>query len=145
MTKGPDLCQKLSRHNNKAQNISLHTSRNGISCGISGSRCFRLLVVASAPEGYRTPLKGAEHEFHNDEKLLSRAFAFVFVGRDRSWTRQSVIRFRMSCTKSVSDMSSALDARKLQSIGVSPRQWQTLILSIWGTSWLRGYCGWINR
>src|SRR5689334_24569219 len=72
-----------------------------------------LLSVTSSserPSGIVSDWKGQRDSFHNDEKLLSRAFAFVYVG--------SIVDQEISDPISddlhkelVSDMSSALDVR----------------------------------
>ena len=77
------------------------------------SRCFRLLVVASAPKRYRMRLEGpACDSFHNDEKLLA-------APSPSSWYVGSIVDQAISDPiwdelheELVSDMSSALDARQ---------------------------------
>jgi len=73
-----------------------------------------LLSVASSsehPTGIVCDWKGQRVSFHNDAKLLGRAFAFVYIG---SIVDQAIIdpisdELRKEL---VSDMSSALDARR---------------------------------
>jgi hypothetical protein len=83
-----------------------------------------LLSVASSSEhasGIVSDWKSQRDSFHNDAKLLARAFAFVYVGS--IWTRQSLIRFRMSCAKnSYTTCPVRLMRGRLRSIGASPKQ-----------------------
>jgi hypothetical protein len=75
------------------------------------SRSFRLLVVASAPSGIVCDWKGQRDTFHNDAKLLGRAFAFVYVGSIVDQAISDPISDELR-NELVSDMSSALDARQ---------------------------------
>jgi hypothetical protein len=73
-----------------------------------------LLSVPSSSErssGIVCDWKGQRDSFHNDEKLLGRAFAFVYVGSivDQAITDPISDELRKEL---VSDMSSALEARQ---------------------------------
>jgi hypothetical protein len=73
-----------------------------------------LLSVTSSterPSGIVCDWKGQRDWFHNDEKLLSRAFAFVYIGSivDQAITDPISDELRKEL---VSDLSSALDARQ---------------------------------
>ena len=73
-----------------------------------------LLSVSSSserPSGIVCDWKGQRDSFHNDEKLLGRAFAFVYVGSivDQAITDPISDELRKEL---LSDMSSALEARQ---------------------------------
>jgi hypothetical protein len=73
-----------------------------------------LLSVTSSrenPSGIVCDWKGQRDSFHNDEKLLGRAFAFVYIGSivDQAITDPISDELRKEL---VSDMSSALEARQ---------------------------------
>ena len=73
-----------------------------------------LLSVASSserPSGIVCDWKGLRDSFHNDEKLLSRAFAFIYVGSIVDQAMSDPISDNLS-KELLSDMSSALDARQ---------------------------------
>ena len=73
-----------------------------------------LLSVASSserPSGIVCDWKGLRDSFHNDEKLLARAFAFVYVGSIVDQAISDPISDELR-KELVSDMSSALDARQ---------------------------------
>ena len=72
-----------------------------------------LSVVSDSerPSGIVCDWKGQRDSFHNDEKLISRAFAFIYIGSivDQAITDPISDELRKEL---VSDMSSALDARQ---------------------------------
>src|SRR5215470_16581231 len=73
-----------------------------------------LLSVTSSserPSGIVCDWKGQRDSFHNDEKLLGRAFAFVYVGSILDQAISDPISDELR-KELVSDMSSALDARQ---------------------------------
>ena len=73
-----------------------------------------LLSVTSSserPSGIVCDWKGLRDTFHNDEKLLSRAFAFVYVGSIVDQALRDPISDELY-KELVSDMSSALDVRQ---------------------------------
>ena len=73
-----------------------------------------LLSVASSserPSGIVCDWKGQRDSFHNDAKLLGRAFAFVYVGSIVDQAISDPISDDLR-KELVSDMSSALDARQ---------------------------------
>ena len=73
-----------------------------------------LLSVASSserPSGIVCDWKGLRDSFHNDEKLLARAFAFVYVGSIVDQAISDPISDELH-KELVSDMSSVLDARQ---------------------------------
>src|SRR5215467_1907939 len=73
-----------------------------------------LLSVTSSndrPSGILCDWKGQRDSFHNDEKLLGRAFAFVYVGSIVEQAISDPISDELR-KQLVSDMSSALDARQ---------------------------------
>lgn len=73
-----------------------------------------LLSVASSserPSGIVCDWKGLRDSFHNDEKLLARAFAFVYVGSIVDQAISDPISDELR-KELVSDMSSALDMRQ---------------------------------
>jgi hypothetical protein len=63
------------------------------------------------PSGIVCDWKGQRDRFHNDEKLLSRAFAFVYIGSIVDQTIGDPISDELR-KELVSDFSSALDARQ---------------------------------
>lgn len=73
-----------------------------------------LLSVTSSnerPSGIVCDWKGQRDSFHNDAKLLGRAFAFVYVGSIVDQAISDPISDELR-KELVSDMSSALDARQ---------------------------------
>jgi hypothetical protein len=73
-----------------------------------------LLSVTSSserPSGIVCDWKGQRDSFHNDTKLLGRAFAFVYVGSIMDQAISGSISDELR-KELVSDMSSALDARQ---------------------------------
>ena len=73
-----------------------------------------LLSVASSserPSGIVCDWKGQRDSFRNDEKLLGRAFAFVYIGSIMDQGISDPISDELH-KELVSDMSSALDARR---------------------------------
>jgi hypothetical protein len=73
-----------------------------------------LLSVTSSserPSGIVSDWKGLRDSFHNDAKLLGRAFAFVYVGSIVDQVISDPISEDLR-KELVSDMSSALDARQ---------------------------------
>ena len=73
-----------------------------------------LLSVTSSgerPSGIVCDWKGRRDSFHNDEKLLGRAFAFVYIGSIMDQAISDPISDELH-KELVSDMSSALDARQ---------------------------------
>lgn len=73
-----------------------------------------LLSVASSSEhrsGIVCDWKGQRDSFHNDVKLLARAFAFVYIGSIVDQAISDPISDELR-RELVSDMSSALDARQ---------------------------------
>ena len=73
-----------------------------------------LLSVTSSserPSGIVCDWKGQRDSFHNDEKLLSRAFAFVYVGSIVDQAISDPISDELR-RELVSDVSSALEARQ---------------------------------
>ena len=73
-----------------------------------------LLSVASSsesPSGIVCDWKGLRDSFHNDEKLLARAFAFVYIGSIVDQAISDPISDELR-KELVSDMSSVLDMRQ---------------------------------
>lgn len=73
-----------------------------------------LLSVTSSserPSGIVCDWKGQRDSFHNDEKLLSRAFAFVYIGSIVDQAISDPISDELR-RELVSDVSSALEARQ---------------------------------
>ena len=73
-----------------------------------------LLSVTSSserPSGIVCDWKGQRDSFHNDEKLLSRAFAFVYIGSIVDQAISDPISDELR-RELVSDISSALEARQ---------------------------------
>ena len=73
-----------------------------------------LLSVTSSgerPSGIVCDWKGRRDSFHNDEKLLGRAFAFVYIGSIMDQAISDPISHELH-KELVSDMSSALEARQ---------------------------------
>ena len=73
-----------------------------------------LLSVTSSserPSGILCDWKGQREWFHNDEKLLSRAFAFVYIGSIVDQAISDPISDELR-RELVSDVSSALEARQ---------------------------------
>jgi hypothetical protein len=73
-----------------------------------------LLSVASSserPSGIVCDWKGQRDSFHNDEKLLSRAFAFVYIGSIVDQAISDPISDELR-RELVSDVSSALEVRR---------------------------------
>jgi hypothetical protein len=73
-----------------------------------------LLSVTSSserPSGIVCDWKGQRDSFHNDGKLLGRAFAFVYIGSIVDQATSDPISDELR-KELVSDMSSALDARQ---------------------------------
>ena len=73
-----------------------------------------LLSVTSSgerPSGIVCDWKGQRDSFHNDEKLLSRAFAFVYIGSIVDQATSDPISDELR-RELVSDVSSAIEARQ---------------------------------
>ncbi|HKV80869.1 MAG TPA: hypothetical protein VJP02_22150 [Candidatus Sulfotelmatobacter sp.] len=70
-------------------------------------------VISSSerPSGIVSDWKGQRDSFHNDEKLLSRAFAFVYIGSIVDQAISDPISDELR-RELVSDVSSALEARQ---------------------------------
>jgi hypothetical protein len=95
------------------QQSAKHLAARAVMAYRAGFPVALLSVTSSGerPSGIVCDWKGQRDLFHNDEKLLSRAFAFAYVG--------SIVDQEISDPISndlhkelVSDMSSALDARQ---------------------------------
>jgi hypothetical protein len=95
------------------QQSAKHLAARAVMAYRAGFPVALLSVTSSSegPSGIVCDWKGQRDSFHNDEKLLGRAFAFVYVGSivDQAITDPISDELRREL---VSDMSSALDARQ---------------------------------
>ena len=90
-----------------------HLAARAVMAYRSGFPVALLSVAASSehPSGIVCDWKGQRDSFHNDAKLLRRAFAFVYIGSIVDQTISDPISDQLR-KELVSDMSSALDARQ---------------------------------
>lgn len=90
-----------------------HLAARAVTAYRAGFPVARLSVTGSKefPSGVVCDWRGLRDSFHNDTKLLGRAFAFVYIGSivDHAITDPISDELRKEL---VSDMSSALDARQ---------------------------------
>jgi hypothetical protein len=95
------------------QQSAKHLAARAIMAYRAGFPVALLSVTSSSehPSGIVCDWKGQRDSFHNDAKLLGRAFAFVYVGSivDQAISDSISDELRKEL---VSDMSSALDARQ---------------------------------
>ena len=104
------------------QQSAKHLAARAVMAYRAGFPVALLSVTSSSerPSGIVCDWKGQRDSFHNDAKLLGRAFVYVGSIVDQAISDPISDELRKEL---VSDMSSALDARgKLRSIGVSPKQ-----------------------
>ena len=90
-----------------------HLAARAVMAYRSGFPVALLSVTRSSerPSGIVCDWKGQRDSFHNDAKLLGRAFAFVYVGSIVDQAISDPISDELR-KELVSDMSSALDARQ---------------------------------
>jgi hypothetical protein len=95
------------------QQSAKHLAARAVMAYRAGFPVALLSVTSSGerPSGIVCDWKGQRDSFHNDEKLLSRAFAFVYVGSIVDQAISDPISDELH-KELVSDMSSALDARQ---------------------------------
>ena len=101
--------KSIASHQQSAK-TSRRTSRNGISCRLSGRPAF-VASSSERPSGIVSDWKSQRDSFQNDAKLLGRAFAFVYVGSIVDQAMSDPISDELR-KELVSDLSSALDARQ---------------------------------
>ena len=105
------------------QQSAKHLAARAVMAYRAGSPVALLSVTSSSerPSGIVCGWKGQRDSFHNDAKLLGRAFAFVYVGSivDQAIRDPNSDELRKEL---VSDMSSALDAQQTAVDWVSPKQ-----------------------
>jgi hypothetical protein len=96
-----------------SQQSAKHLAARAVMAYRAGFPVALLSVTSSSerPSGIVCDWKGQRDSFHNDEKLLSRAFAFVYVGSIVDQAISDPISDELH-KELVSDMSSALDARQ---------------------------------
>jgi hypothetical protein len=96
-----------------SQQSAKHLAARAVMAYRAGFPVALLSVTSSSerPSGIVCDWKGQRDSFHNDEKLLGRAFAVVYVGSivDQAISDSISDELRKEL---VSDMSSALDARQ---------------------------------
>src|SRR5215475_11497317 len=95
------------------QQSAKHLAARAVMAYRAGFPVALLSVTSSSkrPSGIVCDWKGQRDSFHNNEKLLSRAFAFVYVGSIVDQAIGDPISDELH-KELVSDMSSALDARQ---------------------------------
>ena len=95
------------------QQSAKHLAARAVMAYRSGFPVALLSLTSSSerPSGIVCDWKGQRDSFHNDAKLLGRAFAFVYIGSivDQAISDSISDELRKEL---VSDMSSALDARQ---------------------------------
>jgi hypothetical protein len=94
------------------QQSAKHLAARAVMAYRAGFPVALLSVTSSSerPSGIVCDWKGQRDSFHNDAKLLGRAFAFVYVGSIVDQAISDPISDELR-KELVSDMSSALDAR----------------------------------
>src|SRR5215471_7487356 len=94
------------------QHSAKHLAARAVMAYRAGFPVALLSVTSSSerPSGIVCDWKGQRDSFHNDAKLLGRAFAFVYVGSIVDQAISDPISDELR-KELVSDMSSALDAR----------------------------------
>jgi hypothetical protein len=95
------------------QQSAKHLAARAVMAYRAGFPVALLSVTGSSerPSGIVSDWKGQRDSFHNDAKLLGRAFAFVYVGSIVDQAISDPISDELH-KELVSDMSSALDARQ---------------------------------
>jgi len=95
------------------QQSAKHLAARAVMAYRAGFLVSLLSVTSSSerPSGIVCDWKGQRDSFHNDAKLLGRAFAFVYVGSIVDQAISDPISNELR-KELVSDMSSALDARQ---------------------------------
>ena len=95
------------------QQSAKHLAARAVMAYRAGFPVARLSVTGSSehPSGIVCDWKGQRESFHNDAKLLGRAFAFVYVGSIVDQAISDPISDELR-KEVVSDMSSALDVRQ---------------------------------
>ena len=95
------------------QQSATHLAARAVMAYRAGFPVTLVSVTSSSehPSGIVCDWKGQRDSFHNDEKLLARAFAFVYVGSIVDQAISDPISDELR-KELVSDMSSALDARQ---------------------------------
>ena len=95
------------------QQSAKHLAARAVMAYRAGLPVALLSVTGSSehPSGIVCDWKGQRDSFHNDAKLLGRAFAFVYVGSIVDQAISDPISDELR-KELVSDMSSALDARQ---------------------------------
>jgi hypothetical protein len=103
----------MPEHIAPEQQSAQHLAARAVLAYRAGFRVGRLSATNSSerPGGVACDWRGLRDSFHNDTKLLGRAFAFVYIGSivDQAITDPISDELRKEL---VSDMSSALDARQ---------------------------------
>ena len=96
------------------QQSAKHLAARAVMAYRAGFPVALLSVTSSSerPSGIVCDWKGQRDSFHNDAKLLARAFAFVYVGSIVDQAISDPISDELR-KELVSDMSSALDARQI--------------------------------
>ncbi len=95
------------------QQSAKHLAARAVMAYRAGFPVALLSVTSSSerPSGIVCDWKGQRDSFHNDAKLLGRAFAFVYIGSIVDQAISDPISDELR-KELVSDMSSALDARQ---------------------------------
>ena len=95
------------------QQSAKHLAARAVMAYRAGFPVALLSIISSSerPSGIVCDWKGQRDLFHNDAKLLGRAFAFVYVGSIVDQAISGPISDELR-KELVSDMSSALDARQ---------------------------------
>jgi len=90
-----------------------HLAARAVMAYRAGFPVALLSVTTSSerPSGIVSDWKGQRDSFHDDEKLLSRAFAFVYIGSIVDQANSDPISDELR-RELVSDVSSALEARQ---------------------------------
>ena len=103
----------MPQHIATEQQSAKHLAARAVMAYRAGFPVALLSVTSSSerPSGIVCDWKGQRDSFHNDEKLLSRAFAFVYIGSIVDQATSDPISDELR-RELVSDVSSALEARQ---------------------------------
>ena len=103
----------MPQHIATQQQSAKHLAARAVMAYSAGFPVALLSVTSSSerPSGIVCDWKGQRDSFHNDAKLLGRAFAFVYVGSIVDQAISDQISDELG-KELLSDMSSALDARQ---------------------------------
>lgn len=95
------------------QQSAKHLAARAVMAYRAGFPVALVSVTSSSerPSGIVSDWKSLRDSFHNDEKLLERAFAFIYIGTIVDQASRDPISDELH-KELVSDMSSALDARQ---------------------------------